>query len=561
MNFETSLINDSEYNYQELRTVSERVFWHWAKFIGIIKESEWKQNKVNDNIYECNESTNNIIKCFGSIDAGNSLSTEFGIFNETYINIPTSYGNGKTFLKKTEDSNYKTIISTTNQLEGYDESPYMSYLGNETPIYDLDGTKTYEVKDTFDSLEIVKNISELKDLFENDINSYDDININIKNSVNSDFDFNAILLYYSVYDKNDVIKTSYATNLFGIIFLDKVQSETKDGITRYYINKHHKIKSTTEKFGTGYSFRVNIKTMSVYDNTDAVIQDNTTMTSVYSNDFSDVISQLNKAIDIMNTNVQVTQSIQNSYASIISYYDTQSQTIEDISTQLNAYIKGSKTSVIDTSVLYVNDIWPNKKNENNEITFKMRPADYDENFSNNYKNIEPSVVISDNGLKTYNIDSSTIYTYDSYVKIDNDVKEFINTDKNILEADTSILDYIFDANKLDIKIYNNDNIVQTINGESVKVKTNYCYINPNSTIFDSESKDKVRYLKNSEDNINYVGLIPFIVAYLQKLKGGELDWAYEYRPDYVDPEVTKPEDICTVKQALDYIIQKLDNIQ
>ena len=36
MNFETLLINDANYNYADLNTVSERVFWHWAKKVGII---------------------------------------------------------------------------------------------------------------------------------------------------------------------------------------------------------------------------------------------------------------------------------------------------------------------------------------------------------------------------------------------------------------------------------------------------------------------------------------------------------------------------------------------
>ena len=62
----------------------------------------------------------------------------------------------------------------------------------------------------------------------------------------------------------------------------------------------------TNYFGNSYSFRVNIKTMSIYDNTDAMIQDNTTLSSIKSVEFSDVISNLNRAINIMNTNVQTT---------------------------------------------------------------------------------------------------------------------------------------------------------------------------------------------------------------------------------------------------------------
>ena len=120
-----------------------------------------------------------------------------------------------------------------------------------------------------------------------------------------EFDFNAILLYYTVYDSEDPHKAPYAINLFGIIFLN---GATKLSSTEFQYQGLTKRKSyssfeTGNFFGNSYSFRVNLKTLSVYDNTDSVIMDNTTMTSIYSNDFSDVISNLNRAIDAMNTNV------------------------------------------------------------------------------------------------------------------------------------------------------------------------------------------------------------------------------------------------------------------
>ena len=36
MNFETLLLNDENYNLADLNTVTEKVFWHWAKKVGII---------------------------------------------------------------------------------------------------------------------------------------------------------------------------------------------------------------------------------------------------------------------------------------------------------------------------------------------------------------------------------------------------------------------------------------------------------------------------------------------------------------------------------------------
>lgn len=106
------------------------------------------------------------------------------------------------------------------------------------------------------------------------------------------------------------------------------------------INGIHKKKSSDTDFGTSYSFRVNVKTMSIYDNSDALIQDNTTISSIYAADFSGAVSQLNRAIDIMNTNTEAVRDIQNSYASVIQYYDEQASDIKGLQKSINDIING-----------------------------------------------------------------------------------------------------------------------------------------------------------------------------------------------------------------------------
>ena len=56
-----------------------------------------------------------------------------------------------------------------------------------------------------------------------------------------------------------------------------------------------------------------------------MIQDNTTMSSINSVDFSDVISNLNRAIDVMNTNVQSTMAIQDAYMTTLKLTDENKQ--------------------------------------------------------------------------------------------------------------------------------------------------------------------------------------------------------------------------------------------
>ena len=118
------------------------------------------------------------------------------MFNETYINIPTSYGAGPVFLRSSYDNNFrkKTYTATSeNMLEGRDDTTYNSYLGDDAPLFD-NIMHQYKLGEDFDGLEIIKDIDTLqrvmrrrfstlltnneKDTDANiNISSYDDINV------------------------------------------------------------------------------------------------------------------------------------------------------------------------------------------------------------------------------------------------------------------------------------------------------------------------------------------------------------------------------------------------
>lgn len=455
MNFETLLLNQDTYNFQDYHTVSERVFFHWLTyrlkekygFKDITSQTTYKKD-TNDNYKSTGETSayyktetvddtnsgktlpNKFIQCFGSIDAGNSLSTEFGMFNETYVNIPTSYGNGPVFLKQVQDStenNYilgnRYIASTSGQLEGRDETKIdtLKILKDSNPIYDDKPNKVYIASEAY---EIVKDINEIQSAIReytgNDdiqISSYDDINIDNKEQFKNtifditsntvEFGFNAILLYYSVYDQDDMSKSPYAINLFGIVFLNSPNTDKPAVIPCLMKKKSFSGTSSASFFGNSYSFRVNIKTMSVYDNTDAIIQDNTTMSSISSVDFSDVVSNLNRAIDVMNTNVQSTMAIQDQYMQILRYYDEQRDNIDDISTKVNGFINGSKTSVLSVKQIKTDDIRPLDSSKNTiKFTLQRRQSDYVENSNYQASDLIPSIYVT-NDYDTFN--TPTVY--------------------------------------------------------------------------------------------------------------------------------------------------------
>lgn len=533
MNLECTLLNQDSYNYQEYHTVSERVFFKWLKHIKDSKLNLDRTQNSNDVYYKETDNTNRVVQCFGAIDAGNSLSTEFGMFNETYVNIPTSYGNGPVFFKQVQDSaetNYiygKTYnAGDSEHLQGRKNNvDTLKILSDVKPKYDS-GT-SYTLNDAY---EIVKDINEIQSAcraFTNDkniqINSYDDVNIDQKTQFSGkycditsnpcEFGFNAILLYYSVYDQNDTTKTAYAINLFGIVFLDSPSSVQ---------NGQAKIPSLIKKksfggankanfFGNSYSFRVNIKTLSVYDNTDAMIQDNTTMSSINSVDFSDVVSNLNRAIDVMNTNVQSTMAIQDAYMTTLKLTDENKQKLQELEAKLDGYLNGSKTSGIVSQNIRTKIIQPitdtsidsSVSDGNNMIKIQLNKQLTDFINTEEYQGstyTPPIKILNDE--YTYNV--PTVY------------KPIFNVST---QADTALGEWSTEAG----------NINDIINGINVNYYTYNNNVYPSielpQYVLQGFGFDKLVYRTGDPNNdnekdttfLNYESLIPLMIKYIQDL--------------------------------------------
>lgn len=538
MNLECTLLNQDSYNYQEYHTVSERAFFHWLKSFGTRHIKDFKLNldrtqNSNDVYYKEADNTNRVVQCFGAIDAGNSLSTEFGMFNETYVNIPTSYGNGPVFFKQVQDSSETNYIygktynaGDSEHLQGRKNNvDTLKILSDVKPRYDSD--TSYKLDDAY---EIVKDINEIQSacrVFTNDkniqINSYDDVNIDQKTQFSRkycdittnpcEFGFNAILLYYSVYDQNDTTKTAYAINLFGIVFLDSPSSVQ---------NGQAKIPSLIKKksfggankanfFGNSYSFRVNIKTLSVYDNTDAMIQDNTTMSSINSVDFSDVVSNLNRAIDVMNTNVQSTMAIQDAYMTTLKLTDENKQKLQELEAKLDGYLNGSKTSGIVSQNIRTKIIQPitdtsidsSVSDGNNIIKIQLNKQLTDFINTEEYQGstyTPPIKILNDE--YTYNV--PTVY------------KPIFNVST---QADTALGEWSSDTgdindiiNGIDVNYYTYNNNV-------------YPSIELPQYVLQGFGFDKLVYRTGDPNNdnekdttfLNYESLIPLMIKYIQDL--------------------------------------------
>lgn len=259
---------------------------------------------------------NNVVQYIGNLDIVNSVSNNNNTYSEVYVYVPTKDGNTPTVLFKNNlDINYYPDYSWTNNpadplndeyLQGraYDElnpsgltnlaifdddvlgapSAYYSNTASAGPTaagnwYSPRAlANTYFSDSTFTdptSLILTKTYNSVSQTYvrtkldsvgiDFDPDSYQQIvsdpSISTIEEFNStaaaqDFEFNAVLIYYDVYDPANPIDS--ATNLYGVLFLDDVQDQ---GASIYGIPtlKKYKPNIVTKLNGNSYGFKINLK--------------------------------------------------------------------------------------------------------------------------------------------------------------------------------------------------------------------------------------------------------------------------------------------------------------
>ena len=151
-----------------------------------------------------------------------------------------------------------------------------------------------------------------------------------ESSTSNSFDFNAVLVYYDLYDP--VTGTLGATNLFGILFLDNVDLLSTGGgyiprLTKYKPN------TFTGDNGNSYAFRINLKF-------DVNTQDTSVETSI--NDYNpyslelymDALNKMVESYDLMLQNNVVVEKLKNEISNLQSLVLTQTG-INEIQSQID----------------------------------------------------------------------------------------------------------------------------------------------------------------------------------------------------------------------------------
>lgn len=264
---------------------------------------------------------NKVVQYIGSIDVVNNVQNNVNAYTEVYIHVPTSDGSTPIVLFKTvDDVNYTPGMTIINQppdpldteiINGrhyndthpaglsinaiYDQdvvgSPTSYFYNSGTSAYDISGNwydplagpnayftdasfvdvtndllqKTYGlvtvtyVRSRLDGVCLDFDPTSYTQIANSHISTIDEYNSTV---TAQPFEFNVVLVYYDVYDPNNVTDT--ATNLYGVLFLENVeQISTEEGIPSF---KKFRPNPITKLNGNSYGFKINLKFDTSVDN-------------------------------------------------------------------------------------------------------------------------------------------------------------------------------------------------------------------------------------------------------------------------------------------------------
>jgi len=281
---------DNENYLKTRKSTGERIFFKWLKEIGAIRfrlanNTEKNDSVVTDRFVEEDESLSykKVVKYVGDISVNNIVEKGGVSYQETYMLIPTNSGSTPDVLFKSEaDSNYNIgdqFQGQTEFIEGQTASSGHPEGLSLSAYYDDDITNTYNTSSPIfnDATNSTKTINtgngNLEFLSSNldgigiefdsfsyqkiatdvDIQSISEFN---STKLSSDFGFNAVLIYYRVFDRGNIV--DFQTNLFGVFFLDQIKQTPADGGFIERIKKF-KFDGNSNQLGNSWGLKLNMQ--------------------------------------------------------------------------------------------------------------------------------------------------------------------------------------------------------------------------------------------------------------------------------------------------------------
>lgn len=422
LNLETLLLSDDDYDPSVKKSVAESVFFKWLKELGAIRFRESnsleKNPEINERLFtEENTATTGdrryqrVVEYVGDLKVINNLSYKGQGYSELYMYIPDKDGNTPTVLfGANETPNYevgKILTGGDEFLVGRDGADTHPAGLNLEAFYDYDDSVTYSTSINADwhgsstlnsyylepsdfqnpsNIEIVKDDTDYATTFTNvtfersrldgigiDFNAEKYTSIITNPSISTlqeynataesqSFDFNAILIYYDVYDVST--PTDRATNLYGVLFLDNVTPTVDGG----YIERLRKSKfnPVTKINGNSYGLKLNIKFDSSVDN--AAIENIINDYNSYSLElYSDSLTQLQQTTTIFNELVRDYTEINDRLLNLENFIfnEEELKELQDQVAQLEQNFNNANLAISDSQIFL--DLVSNLSDRVNQI--------------------------------------------------------------------------------------------------------------------------------------------------------------------------------------------------
>lgn len=384
LNMEATVRNHVKYDFTNSITVSERIFWKWLKPFMYM-------NAIPSNGITRYVDSSSIAKCFGYINSGAQRSDDYSMYNETFVQVPSSFRQMRVLYKVTEDDNYyadSSYVSSSSvgYIENINESEITDGVLNKTGIsaigiFDDQEQFVYNVNEETDLFTIDFSLDSLRKFYNDEHITYDELATDDEYTLGDTFEFNAALIYYSIYDSTG--KNILATNAYGLLLFNNTEEIKIEGegetITEYRFEPFIKKASTPTMSGTSYSFRLNIKASSVYSG-DIEVSDNSTPAYAMATDFNDTVKNLYTAINILRSNANLIAAINSDYRNLknltIEAIEKSDQAEKEVSE-----LKNGRFKVLDSSNFHTNNIIVSNgidiaegggfRNEENGVTFTI----------------------------------------------------------------------------------------------------------------------------------------------------------------------------------------------
>lgn len=302
LNFENFILTDDDFDNVLYSTDAEKIFFKYLHHLGAFEVKPANSQQVvtgysrtieNEDTTDTGNNYSRVVKYIGNIDVSNDKNYQGNTYNEIFVNVPSSVGYTPEILfKSTSYNTTATTYQPDTEINGRSgqthPDPFLNLLAlgdNNDGEIDLDPVSSYDYGIEWNSTLYSKIATDPQ------LNNFLEYS-----KRGGDFRFNAILVYYDLYSKSNIVNKS--TNLYGVLILDNFKDDpASTGMLIPELTKY-KPNDVTGLNGNAFALKLNVKFNSSLDNVG--VESNINDYSTFSMDiFLDTTTALENAAKLL----------------------------------------------------------------------------------------------------------------------------------------------------------------------------------------------------------------------------------------------------------------------